>query len=317
MTKAGFIKIWRSMADDPLWTSVPHAWFRVAMGVLFKANWKPGKWWDGSREVQIPAGGLVTSEDKLAGFCRVSRQQCRGAFRYFQETQWAKVETTSRHTLLIVRNWGRYQGDTRDRQPADDQPDNQPITTIEEGKKSSSRKQEQKAVRLRPKSPVICGETGATETASFSVEVDDEKSQRQPGATPEAEFKLRIVERHGETVDAERVLLDVKKKLDEGQVDLAEFLERDLTATTGKLSNPHGYYRVLAKRIVNEHKAKVDAFVLGLQMAARAPVPSPPVVKLCDLCADGLLPGGGCCTCKVGDFRRQMDEHAKQKRTAA
>ena len=76
---------------------------------------------------------------------------------------------------------------------------------------------------------------------------------RTPLANPEMEFAARIMERHGNTVDAETLLKTVLSELNGNP--LAEFLKTDLETTTGRLSNPIGYYRSLARKVGRQHEA--------------------------------------------------------------
>ena len=98
-------------------------------------------------------------------------------------------------------------------------------------------------------------------------------------------------------------------------VPLAEFSQADLKATTapGRLRNPHGHYRDLARK-VGRHKEVAALESLTESMRQRqeflkqgAPAPFKPTCT----CNDGNLPGGEYCNCKTGSLRRELDQWAK------
>lgn len=138
----GYIKVWRSLAEHPLWTKVPDAWLRVALGILLRANWKPAKWDDGERQIDIPAGTFVTSRPRMTEFCRVSDQQYRDALTFLERTTFITVTRTRRYHCITVVNWDTYQGDAtgenhneNPERTAKEPSKNRQRTKIEEGKK--------------------------------------------------------------------------------------------------------------------------------------------------------------------------------------
>jgi hypothetical protein len=143
---------------------------------------------------------------------------------------------------------------------------------------------------------------------------DDEKPKpRTLLENPEMEFRARITERHGTLVDADILLRDVRADLD--SVPLAEFLEADLKATTapGRLTNPHGHYRNLARKVGHRKEVAALESLAGtmrqgqefLKQSALAPF------KPTCTCNNGKLPGGEYCNCKTGSLRRELDLWAK------
>jgi hypothetical protein len=90
-------------------TQLPAAWFRIFVVILLKVNWKPGTWWNGSANVSIPAGSMVTSVEKLSKMARASTKQTRGVLAYLQTANIAAIKTTSHYTLITVLNWATYQ----------------------------------------------------------------------------------------------------------------------------------------------------------------------------------------------------------------
>lgn len=105
----GHIKLYRSLLQHPLTLQLPAAWFRIWVVVLLRASWKGSRWWDGTKEVDVPAGSFVTSLKNLAKASGATVQQVRGALEYFEATQLATRATTNHHTKITVINWDAYQ----------------------------------------------------------------------------------------------------------------------------------------------------------------------------------------------------------------
>jgi hypothetical protein len=105
----GFVAIYRRLLDHPLWTQFPPEWLKAWIYILLRANHKPCTWWDGTQEIEIPDGGLVTSIEKLAAHCRITRRQARGSLEYFERAGMVTRQTSHRHSIITITNWGAYQ----------------------------------------------------------------------------------------------------------------------------------------------------------------------------------------------------------------
>jgi hypothetical protein len=107
--RSGWVKIHRSLVEHPLITQLPDAWLKVFLVILLKVNWKPAMWWNGTREIEVLAGSMITSVDKLAQISRASGKQVRGCLEYLQAANMAAIETTNKYTRLTILNWETYQ----------------------------------------------------------------------------------------------------------------------------------------------------------------------------------------------------------------
>jgi hypothetical protein len=121
----GWIKLWRKLLDNPLFTQKPHAWLHVWMTILLKANWRDGVFFDGTRKIPVPAGSWVTSAEKLAANTRTSRATIRCCLEFLQTTNSITITTTKRWSMLTVTNWAVYQMVDGSEQPSE-QPSGQP-----------------------------------------------------------------------------------------------------------------------------------------------------------------------------------------------
>ncbi len=151
---------------------------------------------------------------------------------------------------------------------------------------------------------------------------DDEKQTGQissASGTPTSAFLARLEQRHPK-IDVKACLADVKGELHEAAVPLEAFLSRDLVSTTNPkaLTNPRGYYRYLAKKMVAEHRRLM------------AGVPAEGVVETprCAKCngsgyllerIEGLRPRptGEFCTCKLGEDLAAIERRAAKKAVTA
>ena len=115
--REGYIKLFRSILKHPLFEDHPPEYLKIWIYLLCKATRKPRRWWDGSGEVLIPIGGLVSSLNKIAAACCVSRGQVERALQVFTQCQMIETPTgtkpgqPSRHngSLHVVVNFATYQ----------------------------------------------------------------------------------------------------------------------------------------------------------------------------------------------------------------
>jgi hypothetical protein len=109
----GYILLHRSLRDHPLADSQPAAWFRVWVLILLMVNWKPKLWFDGHRQVYIPAGSMITSLRNLSRRTGSTIKEIRGAIQYLLAARSIVVETAHNWTKITVLNWDTYQSSGR------------------------------------------------------------------------------------------------------------------------------------------------------------------------------------------------------------
>jgi hypothetical protein len=105
----GYVRIYRKLAENPVWTRLSPAVLKVMIGFLLKANWKETTWYDGRSDVQIPRGSFVTSYASMAQSCRLSVKQIRGAFHHLERAQFAAYTRAQHWTMVSVLNYSAYQ----------------------------------------------------------------------------------------------------------------------------------------------------------------------------------------------------------------
>src|ERR1035437_2779128 len=85
------------------------------------------------------------------------------------------------------------------------------------------------------------------------------------------------------------------------------------SSAPGKLMNPHGHYRGLARKLKRRGQAAELESILETRrrvqefMSQGAPMT---FVRSCS-CNDGSMPDGSYCPCKIGTFRKQFDDHRR------
>ncbi len=201
----------RKLLEHPLTTQLPAAWFRVFIVILLRVNWRPGVWWNGTKNVEIQPGSLVTSVEKLSKMARASVRQTRGALAYLKATKTAAIETTNNYTVITVLNWTTYQNpDEYEGKPNDKaegepttnqrQADDKPATRIKEGKnaiteeRKKNTEQDYSAVfreKQREKTPEATA-SPAFDEAAFEREFERELPRETETAKPKPLLRRQI-----------------------------------------------------------------------------------------------------------------------------
>lgn len=91
-----------------MWTQLSPAVLKTFLYFLMRANFKPAKWFDGYREVDIPAGSFATSYATVAADCRLTVKQVRDAFEDLESLRIAAYTREQQYTLVKVLNYRRY-----------------------------------------------------------------------------------------------------------------------------------------------------------------------------------------------------------------
>jgi len=141
----GFVVLYRTIEEHLLWTQHPPAYLKVWIYCLLKATYKPRKYWDGHKEVELPIGGFVSGSIEMAKKCNISRGQVRRALEVFESSQMLTSKPTNKFTVYVVVNFERYQNEnlptgqqTTNKLPSND---HQPATNNKETTTESIQKE--------------------------------------------------------------------------------------------------------------------------------------------------------------------------------
>jgi hypothetical protein len=143
----GWIKLWRSAIEGDL-ADNPYLW-ALWNWLLFAAHWKASSIiWKGQRR-DIPAGTVVMGISELAEKWECSQSTIKKWLIYLVTSERILLETSSRGSLVTIRNWDIYQAPYAEhREPsvsevgAKCEPSENEVRLIEEGKKEERRKED-------------------------------------------------------------------------------------------------------------------------------------------------------------------------------
>lgn len=113
MTEIGYIKLHRKLLNWE-WIENPNV-LSIFVICLLKANHKANTW----QGIEVPAGSLITSYEKLSAISGLSVRQVRTALDKLKMTGELTSKSTSRYSMISIKNWELYQiNDKRvDKQP--------------------------------------------------------------------------------------------------------------------------------------------------------------------------------------------------------
>jgi hypothetical protein len=178
----GYIRLYRSLIEHPLMNQLPAAWFRIWVAILLGVNWKPGKWWDGTREVIVPAGSMITSVDKLAKKSKSTVRQTRNALEYLKTTNTLAIKTTSHYSIVTVVNWDSYQNASEPEGKPNGKPNDKPQTSRgqTEDKPGATIEESNKGIRESGKNTQIDASlaSNGAKTSEYTLDLGQTSTQK-------------------------------------------------------------------------------------------------------------------------------------------
>ncbi|MCP4899784.1 MAG: hypothetical protein GY906_22690 [bacterium] len=105
----GYIRIHRKIRESPLWTQLKPGVLKLALHYIMEARWQPSKFYDGSRQIPVPAGSFVSSVRKLAEDTGLTVKQVRVAMQHLANLEFAAHTRAQSKTLITVTNYSSYQ----------------------------------------------------------------------------------------------------------------------------------------------------------------------------------------------------------------
>lgn len=112
----GWVKVHRSLLDNPVWTTSTPEQRSVLVSILLKANHKTNTWaWKGEKFTVKP-GQFVTSLESLrkASGKGISTQNVRSSLRLFKKFDFLTEYSTKNGRLISIINWASYQQKVED-----------------------------------------------------------------------------------------------------------------------------------------------------------------------------------------------------------
>lgn len=115
MSDQGWISLYRKIQNSFVWTNSDQ--LKLWLLILMKANHSENKFLFNGNEIFLSSGQMVTGRDAIAlefnnGVKPVQRVSSRQLWRWikqFEKEQMLSIESTSRNSVITVKNWSEYQ----------------------------------------------------------------------------------------------------------------------------------------------------------------------------------------------------------------
>ena len=212
----GYIRLWRSLADSPVWLNSSPQCQSVLIVLLLHACFKPVKWDVRGEQITLQPGQLFLSWNRIMKWCgqRATRQGVRSALARLEKMDFITQETTHSGTLITIVNWGRYQGSEDSEQP-NEQPSNNPRTTQQQPteqpsiKKESTLKRRKEGKKVRNIYSEISTFAGSNDELKTALTdwADMRKKLRKP--LTERALNLNLKKLHEMTNGNERMMIEI------------------------------------------------------------------------------------------------------------
>lgn len=109
--KGGFICLWRSLLDNPIWFNSTPEQALIMITLLLMANWKEQKYDIYGKIITLKPGQFITSYSEIAKLTGmgVSVRNVRTGIDRFEKLGFLTREVTRRGSLITIVNWRKYQ----------------------------------------------------------------------------------------------------------------------------------------------------------------------------------------------------------------
>lgn len=105
----GWIKLYRKIGDNPLWTSEPFTRAQAWVDLILLANHENGYIYVRGHKIQVKRGQVGWSQNRLAGRWQWSRTKVRGFLKDLEKEQQIKQHKTKSYTVITLINYNEYQ----------------------------------------------------------------------------------------------------------------------------------------------------------------------------------------------------------------
>lgn len=152
MARPGYLKLWRGIAEKPIWKQSTPEHKTILIQLLIMADFNGNEWEYKGETYTTKPGQFVTSLKNIAEECGkgISVQNVRSALARFERLGFITNESTKMNRLITIINWGVYQSNeeksnkdsnnvTNSEVTKNQQRTNKEVTTNEEVKKLRSK----------------------------------------------------------------------------------------------------------------------------------------------------------------------------------
>jgi len=106
---SGWIKLYRSLLDDPVWVSATTDQKAVLITILLLASHEQRQWYWQGRKFEVKPGQMITSLASLSSKAGVSIKSVRSAIARFEKIGFLANESAKTGRLISIINWSTYQ----------------------------------------------------------------------------------------------------------------------------------------------------------------------------------------------------------------
>ena len=107
----GYIKLWRKVAQNDLWTAEPFTRGQAWLDLLMITNHKPGAFWVRGVKVEVGRGQMARSDANLATRWQWSRGKVRRFLSMLEADQMIVQQKSNVTTLITICCYDDYQAD--------------------------------------------------------------------------------------------------------------------------------------------------------------------------------------------------------------
>jgi DNA-binding transcriptional regulator of glucitol operon len=114
----GYVALYRSIIDNPVFTQLPAEYFKVFIFCLVRAAYKPRQYWNGHAMADLPIGAFCGNTGEIAAKTGIAPSTVRRALQALENSQMVVTKSTNKFSLYTVVNFNAYQNGSI---PADNQ----------------------------------------------------------------------------------------------------------------------------------------------------------------------------------------------------
>ena len=107
MERNGFIKLHRTLLDNPISKKPQYAWLWTVL--LLMANHKPNKFMWNGEIIIIKEGQLITGRKQLSQKTGIPESTIERILKFLENEHQIGQQKTNKFRLITIINWGKYQ----------------------------------------------------------------------------------------------------------------------------------------------------------------------------------------------------------------
>ena len=213
----GFVRLYRSLIDDPIWLNSTPPQKTVLITLLCMVTWKPRQWDILGKPFVLQPGQCFTSLSKLAKKAGkgITVDVVRKALQRFENLGFSTMKSTKRGRLITIEKWRVYQLDDEEetKEETKARPKRDQSETKARPKRDQTNKQESnKVIREESNNNPLGGilENYTDNPALISAMedwVESRKSMRRPTTKRAVEINLRKLDQWAPNDDAKKIAI--------------------------------------------------------------------------------------------------------------